>query len=139
MLANTLNTNEIKTTAGASLIFSRLSTGVRNTEFALVNEPAGLPHRLLISHQETGSGFLRRRRSVTRFNKTIAGQLDASVGVLGSLYIVADLPIGNMSDNTLINGLSANMMSFYASLGASTTILFDGTGNGAVIMSSGGI
>jgi len=139
MLANTLSTNEIKTTAGTGISFTRLSTGDRKTEFALVNEPAGLPHRLTISHQESGSGFSRRRRSMTRFDKTIAGQLDPSVGVKGSAYLVVDLPIGNMSDNTLTNGLLANLMSFVASLGASTTILYDGTGNGAVVLSSGGI
>jgi hypothetical protein len=139
MLANTLSTNEIKTTAGTGISFTRLSTGNRTTEFALVNEPAGLPHRLLISHQEKSTGYEKRRRSVIRFDKTIAGQLDPSVGVKGSLYLVSDLPVGNMSDNTLINGLSANMMSFLASLGASTTILYDGTGNGAVVMSGGGI
>jgi hypothetical protein len=116
MLANTLNTNEIKTTAGTGISFTRLSTGDRKTEFALVNEPAGLPHRLLISHQETSSGFNKRRRSVIRFDKTIAGQLDPSVGVKGSVYIVADLPVGNMSDNTLVNGLVANLESFVASL-----------------------
>jgi hypothetical protein len=137
MLSNTLVTNEIKNAAGTEEEFERLSISERSSIFARVGEVPSYPHRLDISHQELGSGLNRRRRSMLRFSKTVAGQVDATASMKSSVTVVLDVPVGNMSTSALPNDIVANMVSFIASLGASTTILYDGTGNGAKTLVSG--
>lgn len=139
MLTNTLNTNEIKNAAGTEVEFTRLSTGDRKTEFAMISETPALPNRLNISHQESGTGVNRRRRSVVRFDRTTAGELDTTVNVKSTAYVVLDSPVGNLSTSAAQKAVLAQLISFVASLGASTTILYDCTGNGADVLVSGGI
>lgn len=139
MLTNTLNTNEVKNAAGTEVEFTRLSIGDRKTEFAMISETPALPNRLVISHQETGTGLNRRRRSVVRFDRTTAGEVDTTVNVKSSCYLVADLPIGNLAASTAPKAVLAQLIAFVASLGASTTILYDCTGNGADCLINGGI
>jgi len=139
MLSNTLVTNEIKNAAGTEVEFDRLSIGPRSTEFKSVTETPALPNRLNISHQETGVGISRRRRSVVRFDKTVTGEVDILQTMKGSAYLVLDIPIGLSTTVNLPKDLLAQLISFTASLGASTTILYDGTGNGAVALLTGGI
>lgn len=137
MLSNTLVTNEVKNAAGAEVEFSRISTTARTTEFAQVAETPNAPHRLKISHQETGSGSSLRRRSVVRFDKTVTG-VSLTPRVV-SAYAVVDLPVGDLAASTEFKNVVAELLSFCASLGASTTILYDGTGNGAVALVEGGL
>lgn len=139
MLSNTLVTNEVKNAAGTEVEFSRLSIGPRSTEFSAVAETPSKPNRLNIQHTETGAGLTRRRRSVVRFDKTDTGQVDTTTTMKASAYIVLDAPIGNMTSNALTADTIAQLLSFCASLGATTTILYDGTGNGAVALLTGGI
>lgn len=137
MLANTLNTNEVKNSAGTEVEFSRLSTTERATEFGMITETPNLPHRLKVSHQESGSGATKRRRSVIRIDKSVTGVSLATRVV--SAYIVLDAPVGDLATTAEMAHVVAELMSFTASLGASTTILYDGTGNGAVCLLSGGL
>jgi len=137
MLSNTLVTNEVKNAAGAEEEFERSSMTDHATEFIRVGETPSYPHRILISHQEIGSGITRRRRSMLKVKKTVAGQIDTTQPMTCSYTQVADIPVGNMTSMALANDVCANMMSFTASLGASTTILYDGTGNGAKTLSAG--
>jgi len=139
MLTNTLNTNEIKDASGTEVEFTRLSIGDRKTEFAKISETPSLPNRLNISHQESGSGLTRRRRSVVRFDRTTAGEVDTTVNVRSSAYVVLDSPVGNLATTAAEKAVLAQLISFIASLGASTTILYDCTGNGAVCLVEGGI
>jgi hypothetical protein len=139
MLSNTLNTNEIKNAAGSEVEFTRLSTSARSTEFAQVNEAPSLAHRLLISHQESGALLKKRRRSLVRFDKTVVSTVDSVTPVTISAYAVLDFPVGAMAAITEGTNVVAELMSFMASLGASTTILYDGTGNGANALLSGGL
>jgi hypothetical protein len=139
MLPNTLVTNEVKNAAGTEEEFERLSMSERSTEFGRVGETPSFPHRLKIAHTEVGNGVNKRRRSTVRFDKTVAGQVDTTQPMKCSYYVVADIPVGNMSSNTLPNDVAANLMSFLASLGASTTILYDGTGSGAKTLTSGAL
>jgi len=139
MLSNTLNTNEIKNAAGTEVEFSRLSTSARSTEFAQIAETPALPHRLSISHQESGIGLKKRRRSLVRFDKTIVSTVDSVTPVTISVYAVADIPVGALVAITEVANVTAELMSFLASLGASTTILYDGTGNGANALLTGGL
>lgn len=139
MLSNTLNTNEVKNSAGTEVEFSRLSTVDRRTEFAQVAETPSLPHRLSISHQETGSGLKKRRRSVVRVDKTTISGVDDVTPITTSCYIVLDYPVGASENDDEAQNVIAEILSFCASLGASTTILYDGTGNGAKALLEGGL
>jgi hypothetical protein len=139
MLSNTLNTNEIKNAAAAEVEFSRLSTSERSTEFSQIGEAPNLPHRLKISHQESGAGINRRRRSLIRFDKTVMSGVDATLPVTVSAYVVLDAPVGAQTASTESTNVVAELLSFCASLGASTTILYDCTGNGANALVTGGL
>jgi len=139
MLSNTLNTNEVKNAAGTEVEFQRIATNERSTEFALITETPALPHRLRVQHQETGSGIKRRRRSVVRVDKTVISTVDSVTPVTASAYVVLDAPVGALAANTEMANVIAEVVSFVASLGASTTILYDGTGNGAAALLTGGL
>lgn len=139
MLSNTLVTNEIKNSAGTEVEFQRLSTNERSTEFAQITETPNLPHRLKVSHQESGSGLTKRRRSVVRFDKTVASTVDTTKTATVSAYMVLDAPVGALAANTEFVNVLAEVMSFCATTGAATTVLFDGTGNGAAALLTGGL
>lgn len=139
MLSNTLNTNEIKNAAAAEVEFQRLSTTDRETVFATITETPSLPHRLRIKHTETGSGLKRRRRSVVRIDKTVMSTVDNVTPVTVSAYTVLDAPVGALSANTEMANVLAELMSFLATTGAATTVLFDCTGNGASTLLNGGL
>ncbi len=138
MLSNTLNTNEIKDRTGTEVEFQRLNTRDRSTEFAKISEQPNYPHRLIISHDETGVGINRKRRSLLRFSKTVAAaDAGSDESVVISAYVVVDLPIGKMSSFNDANDVLANLMSFLSTTGAGTTVLFDGSGNGASALING--
>jgi hypothetical protein len=137
MLSNTLNTNEVKNSAGTEVEFSRLSTNGRDTVFAQIAETPNAPHRLQISHQEIGAGANLRRRSRVTVSKTVTGV--SGVPRVITATTVMDIPVGDVSSLAESTHVLAELVSFIASLGASTTILYDGTGNGAVALLNGGL
>lgn len=137
MLANTLVTNEIKDSTGVEIEFTRLSQSGRETVFAKVGESPNLPYRLTIKHQETGSGIKKRRRSLIRFDKTVMSSVDATLPVTVSAYVVLDSPVGAITSNADPTHVIANILSLCATTGAATTVLFDGTGNGAKTLLNG--
>lgn len=139
MLTNTLNTNEVKNAAGGEVEFTRISTNGRSTEFAKIGESPAYPFRLNISHQEIGDGVARRRRSILRFDYTAAGLVDIATAMKASAYVVLDNPIGNSTDNVAASAALAALMSFLCTTGAATAVLFDGTGNGAQALLTGGL
>lgn len=139
MLSNTLNTNEIKNSAGTEVEFQRLSQNERSTEFSQITEAPNQPHRLKISHQESGTGFAKRRRSVVRIDKTVASTVDTTKTCNVAAYLVLDAPVGALVANTEFVNAIAEILSFCATTGAATTVLFDGTGNGAAALISGGL
>jgi hypothetical protein len=139
MLPTTLNTNEVKNSAGTEQEFGRIQTTDRQLVFALLTEVPSKPHRLTISHSETGVGLSRRRRSLIRFDKTVVGEVDSTKLVNVSAYAVLDSPVGNLNAQTEPTHVVANLMSLLASQGASTTILFDGTGYGAAALINGSL
>lgn len=139
MLSNTLNTNEIKNSAGTEVEFSRLSTSDRQTVFAQISETPSAPHRMTIGHQESGSGMKQRRRSVIRFDKTVISGVDSVTPITVSAYAVLDFPIGASTSSAEAANVLAELMSFLATTGAATTVLFDGTGNGATALLTGGL
>lgn len=129
MLPIALNTNEVKDAAGVEVEFNRQSAEGRKVVFAKIDEAPNLQHRLTVSHVETGVGTELRRRSLIRVDKQ-------ALGVSGktrthSAYLVVDLPAGDISDTTVTKDALANLMSFIATTGSGTTVLFDCTGTGA--------
>lgn len=139
MLATTLNTNEVKDSTGAEVEFRRLETSGRKLVFAKNGETPSLPYRLSIMHQEIGEGMKQRRRSVVRVDKTTLSGVDSVTPITTSCYIVLDHPIGASSSNAEAAHVIANILSFCATTGAATTVLFDGTGNGADVLLTGGL
>jgi hypothetical protein len=138
MLPNSLNTNEIKDAAGAEVEYQCIDGPTNRTrEFAKVGESPYLEDRLIIGHVESGSGIKRRRRSRIRFDLDAVSGVDASVIDTSSAILILDAPVGTQTTNVQNAAVLARMMSFCASLGASTTILYDGTGNGAVVLLAG--
>lgn len=138
MLSNTLNTNEIKNAGGTEVEFSRISTVGRKTEFAQISETPSLPHRLTVSHVESGSGINLRRRSLIRIDKTSISTVDSETPVTTSAYIVLDAPVGALTTTAEMAASIAELTSFVATLGTST-FLYDGTGNGAAALLQGGL
>jgi len=139
MLSNTLNTNEIKNSSGTEVEFQHLDTEGRTREFAQINESYALRHRLTIKHVETGVGIKTVRRSVVRVDKFVASTVDTSLIVPISFYQVAIIPVGALLAQTEPAHVNAELGSFCYSLGASTTILYDGTGNGSVALLNGSL
>lgn len=139
MLSNTLNTNEIKNAAGTEVEFQRLSSTDRSTVFGQISETPSLPHRMTVSHQESGAAIKKRRRSLIRFDKTVMSTVDSTVPVTVSAYMVLDAPVGALIANTEMANVIAELLSFSATTGAATTVLFDGTGNGAATLLNGGL
>jgi hypothetical protein len=139
MLANTLVTNEIKNSAGVEAEFQRLSTGDSRSEFALIGESPAFPSRMTISHQESGTGINRRRRSVIRFDRTLAGAVDNTKTYRNSAYVVLDRGIGHEVADTNAKDTLAYLISVLASTGADTVVKFDCTGTGASNLISRGI
>jgi len=137
MLPTTLNTNEVKNSAGTEVEFGRLKSEGRTLIYAASGEVYSRPHRLTISHLENGVGLKRRRRSLVRFDKTVMSDVETTTPVTISIYAVADLPIGALATTTEAYHVNAELISFLASLGASTTILYDGTGNGSSALLTG--
>jgi len=139
MLPTTLNTNEVKDAAGAEIEFQRRFTDQSSLEFAKVGEAPYAPHRLLISHLESGVGIKLRRRSRIGFRIVHASDVDTALLVQTNGYVVLDSPIGAITTTAVPAKCLANLWSFCASLGASTTILYDGTGNGSVALLQGSL
>lgn len=139
MLSNTLNTNEVKNSAGAEVEFNHLQANERTRVFSQIAESPSSPHRLSISHQETGVGIKRRRRSVVRIDKTSVSGVDATTLCTNSCYIVLDTPVGASTSMAEATNVIAELLSFCATTGAGTTVLFDGSGNGASVLISGGL
>jgi len=137
MLPTTLNTNEVKNAAGTEVEFSRRRTAETLVEFAASTEVPSKPHRITVSQQETGEGSSRRRRTLVRIDKSFAGEVDTTNIVKGSAYIVSDFPVGAMNTTTEFANVLAELLSLSASQGASTTILYDGTGYGAAACING--
>jgi len=139
MLSNTLVTNEIKNSAGTEVEFNRISTEGRTTVFAAVSETPALPHRMSIAHRESGSGAKKIRESRIRFDKTVISTVDSVTPVVVSSVFSVRIPSGALTSTAEVANVIAELVSLVASLGASTTILYDGTGNGAQVLLSGGL
>jgi hypothetical protein len=136
MLANILNTNEIKNRAGTEVEFTRRNGGTGGSvEYSQVAETYNLPHRFKVAHQETGKGIETRRNSVIRFEKTVIGVSGLPRKIISQQKM--EIPVGDLSSSDEPKNVLAEVISLCASLGANTTILYDCTGNGAICLIDG--
>lgn len=124
-----LNTNEIKNSAGTEVEFTRKSTQGSTVEYAQTNEAPNREHRLRLANQTLGTGEDERRRSNLRITKEVTGVSGKVRTVSWSLTM--DIPTGDISDYTEPKNLMAEGLSFCATTGAATAVLFDCTGYGA--------
>lgn len=136
-LSDTLVTNEVKDSAGAEIQFSKLDSEGRTKIFAKDGEAPNLQHRLSVKHEEIGAGPKRVRRSMARVDYDFVSQTDSETVATASCHAVLTAPVGHMSDTTAAKMVVANLVSFLASTGASTTILYDCTGTGAKALING--
>jgi len=138
MLANTLNTNEVKDSSAAEVEFTRLKTEGRKTVFAKIGESLAYEHRLSISHTESGTGINKNRRSAIRVDISTPSTVDASRVVVASAYTVIQVPIGGLTATTIPKDSLAELLSFVGTTDGST-LLHNGTGTGAAALLSGGL
>lgn len=139
MLPTNLNTNEVKTVAGAEIEYLFRDSSGRAVEYSKSGEAPYLPQRLKVSHQETGSGLALTRRSLVSTDRTVLGQVDNTKTTQIRVYTVAVVPLGQLTSLAEVSEAMANHVSFLASRGASTTILYDGTGCGAEALINGSL
>lgn len=137
-----LTTNEVKNAAGTEvefIYFDRPSGKSRKLIYAKSGESPSLPHRITISHDETGKGIGLTRRSLLRVDYTVLGGPDGTTPVTVSAYVVVVVPQGMLADNTAQTAALANLQSLLSTTGAATTVLFDGTGHGAAALIAGSL
>lgn len=139
MLPLTLNTNEVKDSAGTEIEYQSLGIVGRSHIFAKVGESPSLQDRLSINHSESGTGFKRRRRSNNRFDLTVISDIDNVTPVTITGYVVLDTPVGALNSQTAMINVLARIQSFLSTTGAGTTVLFNGTGNGAQCLLTGAL
>lgn len=134
-IPTTLNTNEVKNAAGTEVEFGYRDSAGTQLEFKALTEPPNAPHRLKVSHQESGKGLDLIRRSVVRIDKTVAGASGALRKISG--YKVMVIPQGDLANLDEVKNVSAELDSFCCTTGAATTVLFDGTGYGDAALING--
>jgi len=136
MLPTNLTTNEVKTANGSELEFARQSVSERKLVFSAVIAAPSAPHTITVQHQVVGKGVLARRRSNIRIDRVVNGSISSTPRTVTASFTI-DIPVGDLDTLSIPTDVMAEMISFVASLGASTTILYDGTGNGAASLLNG--
>lgn len=132
MLTNTLNTNEIKTYTSAEVEFERISISDESSIFKQINEDIANPNRLTIKHQTVGSGDTKTRRSLVRFDVSVTNT-SGKKGVV-SAYMNLVVPVGILENTNAMKQAISQLLSFCATTGAGTTVLFDCSGSGAAAL-----
>lgn len=139
MLPESLNTNQVKDSAGAEREFiHKLYTNDGSKRiFAASNEVYNLQHRLAIAHMELATGVDKRRRSMTQVIKEILGVSGVKRKIVWTNSL--EIPVGDLDSNDEVENVMAEGMSFVASDGSSTTILYNCTGSGALCLRDGSL
>lgn len=130
MIPLNLTTNEVKNRLGTEIEMIRINQTGRSVEFAYKDEAPNQPYRLSVNHSEFGTGTDKRRRSNVRVEFTPMGAT-TNLPKKVTATMVVDIPIGDLSSFTPVQDAIAYLISFVASQGATTTILYDGSGYGA--------
>jgi len=135
-----LTTNEVKNASGTEVEFLHFDLlPSRKKVYALSGEAPNLRHRLSVEHSETGAGKNRRRRSKVGVDIESLSAVDSTTIVTTRAYTVVDSPVGAMTTTAILQTAVAELVSFIATTGAGTTVLYDGTGTGAVALIQGSL
>lgn len=124
-----LNTNEVKNAAGTEVEFTRSGGQGMTVEYTQINAPPNRDHLIRLANQVLGTGEEERRRSNLKITKEVTGVSGKVRTIIWSLTM--DIPIGDIADYTEPKNVMAEGLSFCATTGAATTVLFDCTGYGA--------
>jgi hypothetical protein len=139
MLPQNLTTNEVKIAAGTEIEFLHLQQVGRKKEYQQSAEPYARPHRIVVQHEETGEGVNRQRRSNVNVVKNVISDVDNLTIVPIRVSMTLQVPIGRLVATTEVKNVVAEIISFVASQGATTTILYDCTGYGATSLVDGSL
>ena len=112
----TLNTNEVKDTAGTSITFERAFVEGSKIVYQKLNQAPNAEHNLTVAYSESGVGLKARARSVTRVDYTHLAA-DGVTMVTTTAYEVLDSPIGAIANNDGSKMALANLHSFCAGNG----------------------
>lgn len=138
MLPDTLNANQIKDRLGAGVnTFESVNDEGRTRLFRNTAAAYNRPQELALKHRETGSGIKLVRDSAIIGSHVVTG--DDGTPCKIEVLIRARVPVGNLASKDPVKEVIAMVLSFSASLGVNATILYDGTGNGAVVLINGSL
>lgn len=135
---DSLVTNEVKDASGTEVEFVRLKSEGRTKIWKKKVETYNLPHRITLSHEEKGVGLKKMKRSLLRVDKTTMSDVDTTLPITNSAYIVQITPVGAMGSQTEAKNVLSELGSLAFTL-ASSTFLYDGTGNGSVNLLDGSL
>jgi hypothetical protein len=136
-LETNLTDSEVLDSSSAELEFNHVRTEGAKRFLTVAGGNPSLPYDLTFGHQVIGAGINKRRRSMVRFDRSLIGEVDSDVVVVGSMYTVADIPIGNLDSYTEMISLLANLASILATAKGGATLAIDGTSPGADVLING--
>lgn len=138
-LPNSLVTNEVKNAAGVEVEFLHFEQVGRKKVYAKSGEVPSRPHKITLQHEETGVGASRQRRSNVNTLNSVVSDVDNLTVVPIRISTTIQVPVGMLVALTEVKNTIAEHISFLASQGATTTILYDCTGYGAASLADGSL
>lgn len=137
-LPENLNTNEVKNRAGTEVEFLFRNDDGRSQEYRAAGGSPSLPIDLKVQHRDVGKpGLTLRRQSNLLVVKNIISPVDGQTPARISCSTTLDVPEGALNSLDDVKDVLAMSMSFLATTGAGTTVLFDCTGTGAAALVNG--
>lgn len=134
-----LNTNEVKDRAGTEVEYLWREDLGRAREWMKSGEQPAYPMRIKIQHREVGKpgspSLVRQSNLLT--TDTVVSQVDTVTPTQIRFSTTAYVPIGHLTDLNAVKDAGAKHISMLASLGASTTILYDNTGTALAALTNG--
>jgi hypothetical protein len=136
-LPTNLTTNEVKDASGTEVEFTRLGVDASGRlKFYAASAAPNKPHEISIAHRFVGDGTSRRRQSVIRIEKTLVGDDIVGSSSKTIAQVTLDAPVGLEDDVSPFKDVLAELGSLVFT-NASSTFLYDGTGNGAAALING--
>lgn len=132
-----LQSSEVKNSAGTEVEFLHRELVGRKKVYAVKDEVPSRPHRITVQHEDIGAGLKLQRRSNFNTIKNVVSEVDEVTVVPIRISTTIQVPSGHLLTATETKNVIAEHMSFLASIGASTTILYDCTGYGAEVLANG--
>jgi hypothetical protein len=99
----------------ATISYDFRGSQINQSEYKDGSAALDQPHLLKISHQETGAGLKRRRRSLWSIDKVVEDSTSGEQGLL-RVYLIADIPQG-IATSTQVTEQITLMKSFLSTAG----------------------